>query len=210
MIEIELKYKIASREQMDMIWSDDLFESIEEKDSRGRLSIKAAYFDTEDMLLAQNRVAFRIRKEGDRVVGTLKCKDRAIDQEGLYMREEINVPVANDACFLAPDLTIFKQSEEGREVLELVGAQRLENKFETVFTRRKFRIDTGDSIMEISLDDGEIIADDAHAPISELEIELYSGTKEDLFDIGERVVRKFGLEPEARSKYARGLALLER
>jgi inorganic triphosphatase YgiF len=210
MIEIELKYKIASRAQMDLIWNDDLFEAIEEKGSRGRLSIKAAYFDTGDMRLAGNRVAFRIRKEGDRVVGTLKCKAKDMEKEGLYMREEINVPVANDACFLDPDLTIFKQSEEGREVIELVGAEKLENKFETVFTRRKFRIDTGDSIMEISLDEGEIIADGAHAPISELEIELYSGNKEDLFEIGKRVVKKFGLEPEARSKYARGLALIER
>jgi inorganic triphosphatase YgiF len=207
-MEIELKYQIANHEQLDKIWDDDLFAKIEETDSRSKLAIKAAYFDTEDMVLAQNRIAFRIRREGDRVVGTLKWSDKDVDISGLYVREEINVPVADEACFLAPDPAIFKQSTEGKELMELLSGRKLVSIFETVFARRKFRIDTGSSIMEVSLDEGEILADGGRAPISELEVELYSGTQEDLIKIGDRVVETYGLIPETRSKYARGVALI--
>jgi triphosphatase len=209
-MEIELKYRVESREQADEIWGDDLFADIEEKGSRGKLAIKAAYFDTEDMLLSQNRIAFRIRREGDRVVGTLKWNDVDVDVSGLYVREEVNVPVADKTCFLAPDPTIFRQSAEGKALIELLGNKTLICVFETVFMRRKFRIDTGDSIMEISLDEGEILADEARSPICELEVELYSGTQEDLIKIGDRIVENYALHPETRSKYARGVALLRK
>jgi len=209
-MEIELKYQIENREQLDKIWDDDLFAKIEEANSRGRLAIKAAYFDTEDGVLAQNRIAFRIRREGDRVVGTLKWSDKEVNISGLYVREEINVPVADEACFLAPDPTIFKQSAEGKELIELLSGRKLVSIFETVFARRKFRIDTGSSIIEISLDEGEILADGASAPISELEVELYSGTQEDLIKIGDSIAEEYGLSPETRSKYARGIALIEK
>ncbi|MDR2610376.1 MAG: CYTH domain-containing protein [Clostridiales Family XIII bacterium] len=208
-MEVELKYKITSREQAERIWNDELFADIEENGSRAKISIKAAYFDTKDMLLSENRIAFRIRREGNRVVGTLKWGDKDVDESGLYVREEINVPVTDKACFLAPDPTIFRQSEEGRKMVELLGGGELVNIFETVFTRRKFRVDTGSSLMEISLDEGEIIADDAKAPIHELEVELYSGNRDDLIAIGNKLVEKYGISPETRSKYARGIALIK-
>jgi triphosphatase len=207
-MEVELKYGIANREQRERIWNDKLFADIEEKDSRAKISIKAAYFDTKDMLLLKNGIAFRIRREGDRVVGTLKWNDRDVDASGLHVREEINVPVTDEACFLAPDPSIFRQSEEGRKMSELLCGKDLVNIFETVFTRRKFRIDTGGSIMEISLDEGEIIADGAKDPISELEVELYSGSRDDLMAIGNRIAEKYGISAETRSKYARGVTLI--
>jgi inorganic triphosphatase YgiF len=208
-MEIELKYRVTSREQAERIWNDNLFADIEESDSRAKISIKAAYFDTEDMLLLKNGIAFRIRREGDRVVGTLKWDYQNIDSIGLYVREEVNVPVTDKACFLAPNPSIFRQSDEGRRMVELLGDKKLYNIFETVFMRRKFRIDTGDSIMEISIDEGEIIADDAKAPINELEVELYSGNRDDLIKIGNQISEKYGISPETRSKYARGIALIK-
>jgi triphosphatase len=79
--------------------------------------------------------------------------------------------------------------------------------FETHFYRRKLRVDSGETICEVSLDEGEIIADGGRAPISELEIELFSGKQEDMMMIGERIAEKYGLKPEPLSKYARGKSL---
>jgi len=208
-MEIELKYDIDSKELMDQIWSDDQFASIEEKDSRQEIRMKAAYFDTRDLELMQNRLSFRIRKEGDHCVGTLKHKDRDLGVSGLYAREEINVPVSDGGCFFDPDTDMFKGSDEGHTLIELTQGKELICIFEMVFTRRKFRVDTGEIICEISLDEGEIIAGENRAPISELEIELFSGSKEDLMKIGDDIVSKYGLRPEPLSKYARGKKLIK-
>lgn len=208
-MEIELKYKIESTEQMDSIWNDALISSLEEKGSREQLLIKAVYFDTEDFLLQKNQIAFRIRKEGDRMVGTLKWRDHDPGINGLYMREEINVPLKNEEYFLAPDPAIFKESSVGRELIEAIGDNELIGIFETVFTRKKVRIEIGNTICEVALDKGKIIAANETMPISELEVELYTGKQEDLISIGEKISKKYELEPELKSKYARAISLVD-
>jgi triphosphatase len=209
-MEIELKYKIRSRKLLEKIERDKLLASITEKGSAAVISMKAAYFDTEDHILMQNDIAFRIRKEGDRLVGTLKWRDRDTGVSGLYARDEVSVPVADDSCFLSPDPYIFKDSREGQAMLEAISGQSLILIFETVFTRRRFRVDSAGAICEVSLDTGEIIAGDERAPIQELEIELFSGSEDELLRIGKRVAEAYDLEPEPLSKFARGRALLEK
>jgi triphosphatase len=222
-MEIELKYNIENNELMNKIWNDAHLASIEEKDSRGVIPMKAAYFDTQDFDLAQNGLAFRIRREGDRCVGTLKVRDNASDEggldvseleengrdvSGLYARDEINVPIKDEACFLNPDPTVFKESDQGQTLLDIIGDKPVICVFETIFTRKKFRIDSNDTICEVSIDEGEIIAGDRSLPIHELEIELFSGDLEELLHIGEDIASRYRLEPEELSKYARGKMLL--
>ncbi|MDR2163145.1 MAG: CYTH domain-containing protein [Clostridiales Family XIII bacterium] len=208
-MEIELKYRIKSRELLEKIERDKFLASIAERDSTATVMMKAAYFDTEDRILMRNDIAFRIRKEGDRLVGTLKWGDNDMGVSGLYAREEISVPVADDSCFLSPDPYIFKDSREGQEMLEAVSGQSLVLIFETVFTRKRFRIDSDGTICEISLDTGEIIAGDRRESIQELEIELFSGSKDELVRIGDRIAGAYDLSPEPLSKFARGRALIE-
>jgi triphosphatase len=208
-MEIELKYKIRSRELMEKIERDAYLSSITEKGSAATIMMKAAYFDTEDRILMRNDIAFRIRKEGNRLVGTLKWRDRDTGISGLYARDEVNVPVADDSCFLSPDPYIFKDSREGQEMLEAISGQPLTLIFETVFTRRRFRIDSSAAICEVSFDTGEIIAGNRSVPIQELEIELFSGSRDELIRIGNKVAEAYDLEPETSSKFARGRILAE-
>ena len=70
------------------------------------------------------------------------------------------------------------------------------------------RIDTGRSISELSIDVGKIICGENTAPISEMEIELYSGDEEDMIALGQRISAKYDLLAEDRSKYKRGLDLI--
>jgi len=214
-MEIELKYNIDSKELMDKIWTNTFFAEIEEEDSRGTTKMKAAYYDTADHDLMKNGLAFRIRLEGDRCIGTLKYRDRdktgdgqyaSID--GLYAREEINVPISSKDCFICPDTAMFQGSEEGKKLIEISDGKELICLFETIFVRRNFRIDTDDTICEVSLDEGEIIAGEKRAEIHELEIELFSGKEEVLLKIGSEVESLFDLKPEPLSKYARGKRLV--
>jgi inorganic triphosphatase YgiF len=222
-MEIELKYNIENNEQMDKIWSDAHLASIEERDSRGVIPMKAAYFDTPEFDLSQNGLAFRIRREGDRCVGTLKLRDNAGDEggldvseleesgrdiSGLYARDEINVPIKDETCFLNPDPTVFKESDQGKILLDVIGDKQIICVFETIFTRKKFRIDSNDTICEISIDEGKIISGDRSLPIHELEVELFSGSLDELLRIGEDIASRYNLEPEELSKYARGKMLL--
>jgi triphosphatase len=70
------------------------------------------------------------------------------------------------------------------------------------------RIDTGISICEVAIDEGEIVTDFGNLPICELEIELFSGEQEDVIQIGKTLAEKYQLTVESMSKYARGWNLL--
>ena len=55
------------------------------------------------------------------------------------------------------------------------------------------RIDTGKSICEAALDTGKIITAGGNADIRELELELFSGSVEDLEEIGSDIAERFSL-----------------
>ena len=206
-MEIEMKYGIRDREVARSIWEDDYLESIEEKDSREKVFMKAAYFDTDDYILSKNDIAFRVRMEGSRIVASLKWNGAS--EQGLHTREEINVPVKDEACFILPNPEIFKESDIGRDMIEMVRGKPLHSLLETRFLRSRLRVDTGKSICEVAIDEGEIVTDLGNLPICELEIELFSGDQEDVRKIGDTLAEKYQLTTENTSKYARGLKLLK-
>jgi len=206
-MEIEMKYGIGDKEIAQKIWEDDYLLGMEEKDSREKVYMKASYFDTEDYILSGNDIAFRVRMEGSRIVASLKWNGAS--EKGLHTREEINVPVNDEACFIMPDPDFFKESDIGRDMIALVAGKPLHSMLETRFLRSRMRIDTGKSICEIAIDEGEIVTDYGTLPICELEIELFSGDQEEVRQIGDTLAQKYGLSEEDRSKYARGLKMLE-
>lgn len=205
-MEIEMKYGIADKKDAERIWEDEYLLGIGDMDSRETVYMKAAYFDTEDYTLMKHDVAYRIRMEGNRIVASLKWNGNIAD--GLHTREEINVPVGDEACFIRPSADIFKESEQGKALMELIEGKELHSLLETRFLRRKMKVDTGRSICEVAIDIGEIVTDFGDRPICELEIELFSGEQEDVLQIGKACAEKYGLNVENRSKYARGLEVL--
>lgn len=204
-MEIEMKYAIPNKELAETIWNDDYLKEVEDPTSRDVVFMKSAYFDTEDNILLKNDVAFRVRMEGGKVVASLKWNGKS--SAGLHKREEVNVPVDDPACFLEPSPEIFKESEQGADMMTLVGEKRLHSILEMNFVRKKVRIDYGESIMELAIDTGEILTNDGELPICELEIELFSGEEEDVKSLGRIVSEKYALKPLNASKYARGLNL---
>ena len=207
-MEIELKYGISSREIADQIWEDEYLASMEERDSRETLHMKAAYFDTEDGALSSSDIAFRVRSEGHHTFATVKWGGR--NEGALHTRQEINVPAPDDTYFIMPDVSIFKESEIGQELMQLVEGKQLISNVEMNVIRRRFRIDSGDAIVEVSVDNGEIITANGTDIICEVELELFSGSEEALMKISEELKKRYNLVPEGRSKYARGLALIRK
>lgn len=204
-MEIEMKYRIADKKQAEEIWEDPQILALCDLDSRETVLMKAIYFDTEDRLLSAHDMAFRIRMEGSRLVASLKWNGSVVD--GCHRREEINVPVTDETYFLNPPADLFRESDQGQALLQLVGDAPLFSIMENRFLRRRMRADSGSAICEIAIDTGEIIADGGSMPICELEIELYSGETEEIQNLGSMLAEKYGLVPEARSKYARGLSM---
>ncbi|MDD4378049.1 MAG: CYTH domain-containing protein [Eubacteriales bacterium] len=205
-MEIELKYAVTNMEVSQNILDDKYLKTIKDKDSDEVINMKAIYYDTEDRDLFSSKIAFRVRQEGSKIVATVKWNGTSTD--GLHEREEINVPVEDETFFEAPTLSIFKESPIEDKLLNISKGKKIIPIMEMVFTRKQMRIDTGKSISEISVDTGEIITKNGNAPICEVEIELYSGDKEDMEKLGNDLADRYNLVPENTSKYKRGLDLL--
>lgn len=201
-MEVELKYLIDSKETADELFNDAYLFSIEEKETREKVFFKAAYFDTKDYILSKHDIAFRVRMEGEQLVASLKWRGKV--EAGLHRREEINVPVDDPQCYIMPSPEIFAESDIGKEVIRLVGENQLVSLMEMGFLRSRFRVDTGNSIIEVALDMGEILTDSGNLPIQEVELELYSGEESGLLELGEKLSRTYELLPFNESKYLRG------
>ena len=108
----------------------------------------------------------------------------------------------------SPNLSIFKGSEIYGELLELAGDKELIPLMEVECLRRLMMVDTGKSISMVSLDVGQVITSGGSSDISELEVELYSGDRDDMIKMGRKLASKYNLKESNVSKFQRGLALL--
>ena len=81
--------------------------------------------------------------------------------------------------------------------------------FATRVKRRSGRRATGAGRIEISLDDGEVLADGRSWPIRELELELEAGGPDALFEEGRRLAAREAFVPTFMSKAERGFALAD-
>ena len=201
-MEIELKYRIPDEEVAARIWEDSLFSEIEEDDSREEINMYAIYYDTAELDLARNKIAYRVRREDDRLIATLKWRGKS--EDGLHVREELTVPVTESD----PDIEVFLESDIGSELEQLISEKEMVELMHTDMRRRRFRIDTGKGIYEISVDEGSVSAGGESTPVREVEIELFSRETEELVEIGRRMQEVYGLEPEDTSKYAKGIELI--
>ena len=203
-MEIELKYRIDDPKTIDKIFSETVINK--NKDAEAEMvPMDAVYFDTEDGALTKHNIAFRVRREGDNYVATVKWNDDV--EEGLYKREELNVYV-DEESINNPYISVFDQSEVEELLHSLSDGKKFIRLMEMNFVRRQIRIDNGDCICEISADIGKIICNEKSTDILELELELLSGSQDALSALGKSFADKYMLEPEGKSKFVRGYELL--
>jgi triphosphatase len=164
--------------------------------------LEARYFDTPSHALQKAKLAYRLRREGENWVATVKGGGSS--KGGLHARQEWNQVASHNE----PDMQVFSHMEIGAKLQEAVGDEILEPILITSFERRKVDVVMPDgSTIEVAADKGVIIAGEKTAPILEIELELKTGQAGSLFMLGAALAREYPLLPEPKSKFYRGLLL---
>ncbi|WP_314961185.1 CHAD domain-containing protein [Bradyrhizobium cosmicum] len=163
-----------------------------------RKHLKSVYYDTPERMLRRNGLSLRVRQNGARFVQTVKT-DAADDP---LRRGEWEANVTS----LAPDLALAMPfiPEKLRSQLE---TQPLEAVFTADIHRRARMIDLPSGTVEIAFDQGELTAGDRSLPVSEIELELKSGSASTIYDLALRLAEHGAVKPSIRTKSARGFDL---
>lgn len=205
-MEIELKYSLECDEIAEKIKKDEMINKFILKDSRDVQQFKAVHYDTENFDLQKEKIAYRVRREGERIVATIKWSGTS---EGpLHVRNELNINIGTGEFPKDPDIGVFRESEIGQHILNMTEGKKLLPIMEIDVIRESWQIEDEKTILEFCVDKGKVSAAGQEDPISELEVEIITGSEEVLEKYGQALVAKYRLEPEKRSKFARGLALL--
>ena len=157
-------------------------------------NLKATYFDTPENALRKKGIILRIRKSDDSVpVLGMKAPGAATD--GPFQRKEVEV----NSPSLKPSLALFDKTTE-KFLARIIGDQPLAAKFKMEFNRQSALVKAGGSVIEIALDQGHISSGKLRVPLAEVELELVSGNKGDLFDLAMTLAKDFSLRLDFVSK----------
>jgi len=169
-----------------------------------RRTLSNIYYDTPARDLRRNRVALRIRRDGDRFIQTLKSAGNG--QAGLSVRNEWEWERPEPS--LDPALLREHLPQALRDDSLLASLQPA---FETDFERRLWWLggedEDGDWQVEVALDRGEIRAGERSMPLCELELELKAGRSDRLFHLALEIARQLPVQVRDASKAQRGYEL---
>jgi len=166
------------------------------------LELTAIYFDTPRHSLWRHGFTLRLRRERGRWVQTLKGGGTL--EGGLHRRFE----TSNRAAHARPSLALLEDAGVRKQVARILRKSPLVPVFR-VQVLREVRIATPQPgvVIEVALDRGTILAGDARAPISEIELELKRGDVAHVFDLALALTERAAARVEVRSKAERGYEL---
>lgn len=182
---------------------------------RGRwaaIRMEARYFDTPDGALASRGIAFRLRREGDQWVQTVKALG-----DGPLDRQEHNAKRGPATAGTAPEPLpqLHSGTVAGTRLLQALQATSgpLTETYGTEMDRITRDISRQGAVAELALDIGRVVAhrgtpQQAEASICELELELKAGPVEGLAALATQWATRHGLFLSTVSKAERGERLL--
>lgn len=200
--EIELKL-LLSKEALERLLTLDFMVQAVREGSRRVRHLVSTYYDTQELTLKEHGIAYRVRDKGDgSFEATVKTQKQSAG--GLSERLELNLPLAE----AQPVLDGFAALGLGFELSELApgGVQAL---FTVDVQRITYILDYAGAVCELAIDKGAIRCGEKSDSIDEVEIELLEGEVQALLELKERIAAAVTLRAEERSKFARGLALLQ-
>jgi inorganic triphosphatase YgiF len=167
--------------------------------------LENVYYDTTDLRLRRRGIAFRVRRDGDRFIQTVKTNDTA--SSAVLSRGEWEREIST----AAPQPEIIDNADV-RAAMGLVLPGELRPIFVTRVHREVMEVNGTDSlgrqkVIEAAFDRGEIEAAGAKEPLAEIELELLQGQPRALFDLALSLQDIGPTRVESRSKSARGYAL---
>jgi len=167
-------------------------------------SLQNAYYDTPSRELRALDIGFRTRCSDNQCEQTIKLAGEVVG--GLHQRPEYNLSIDSSR----PNLMAFSADiwPHGMQVDAI--SQNLYPIFSTNFIRRTWLIETqAGAKIEVVLDKGEIAASGQVEMISELEIELIEGSRNELFALADILVSQNCIRLGLYSKAARGYRLAD-
>lgn len=200
--EIELKLLLSKDDLERLLTLDFMVQAIREGSRKVR-HLVSTYYDTQELTLKEHGIAYRVRDKGDgSFEATVKTQKQSAG--GLSERLELNLPLAE----AQPVLDGFAALGLGFELSELApcGVQAL---FTVDVERITYILDYAGAVCELAIDKGAIRCGEKSDSIDEVEIELLEGEVQALLELKERIAAAVTLRAEERSKFARGLALLQ-
>ena len=200
--EIELKLLLSKEDLERLLTLDFMVQAVREGSRRVR-HLVSTYYDTQELTLKEHGIAYRVRDKGDgSFEATVKTQKQSAG--GLSERLELNLPLAE----AQPVLDGFAALGLGFELSVLApgGVQAL---FTVDVQRITYILDYAGAVCELAIDKGAIRCGEKSDSIDEVEIELLEGEVQALLELKERIAAAVTLRAEERSKFARGLALLQ-
>ena len=202
--ETELKLR-ASRETLAALREHPLLKKRNKSGWQTR-ELLNQYFDTPERELSAAKVALRLRRDGDAVIQTLKCRGQSV--AGLSERNEYEWPLEKAKL----DLKKLDDSCWPAQLAEL-DKKTIKPLFTTDFTREFAEIAWGRGkakvVIEAALDLGTVTAGKRKEEICELELELREGAPEALLELAAELSATLALMPCDISKAERGYRLLD-
>ena len=164
------------------------------------------YYDTADFALANGQVALRIRRDGEQLIQTLKSKGASV--AGLSERNEWDWYIESDHLVLNHlDDSCWPES------LRELDKEQLKAVFRTDFKRQfaELRWQRGgvETVVEVALDQGLVIAGEQQEDICEIELELREGDPAALLELALELASDVPLMPCDISKAERGYRLFD-
>jgi inorganic triphosphatase YgiF len=156
--------------------------------------LRSVYFDTPEHLLRDRGLSLRVRETPKGFVQTVKRRSGA----GRVDRDEWEAPTPGPT----PNPAELKRTPVAEALDGALG--RLKPLFATDVTRTTRYWTEADAVIEVSLDQGEIIAGDQSEPILELELELKQGEPDSLFGLAQDLARTAAIPLSYESKGDRG------
>lgn len=200
--EIELKLLLSKEDLERLLTLDFMVQAVREGSRRVR-HLVSTYYDTQELTLKEHGIAYRVRDKGDgSFEATVKTQKQSAG--GLSERLELNLPLEE----AQPVLDGFAALGLGFELSDLApcGVQAL---FTVDVQRITYILDYAGAVCELAIDKGAIRCGEKSDSIDEVEIELLEGEVQALLELKERIAAAVTLRAEERSKFARGLALLQ-
>ena len=191
--EIELKF-LASPAGLEAALQIPLLAPLRDAQAIEQIS---TYFDTPDGALQKAGFVLRLRGVSGGVIQTVKQEGASLERG--EWEEALDTP--------ALDLDRAAQTPLGKVLADENLRAKIGPIFSTCFTRRKAEVTFARAVIEVAIDEGEVIAGQARAPIFEIELELKSGGRHGLFALGRKLARSAPVHLSLISKGERGYRL---
>ncbi len=186
--EFELKYA-ATSQQLAMIRA-----ALAEPPQT--VEMQTTYYDTPDGALSARKWTLRRRLENGVSVCTLKTPGTGHSRNEWELECSCIDDSISELCKLSDLSELCELTKNG--IIPICGAR---------FTRRASLQILEDATVELALDEGRLFGGNRELPFAELEVELKSGSEQAATAYAQALADRFGLQPEAKSKFRRALAL---